>query len=285
LQYYKELKELQDQYESDHQIICGGKAIVKEKQDKDWLLARISFIMNVSLLFVNLFASISTGSLAIVNTFVDSCVDITTSLVLGVCLWLIHNTDYHKYPRGRYRLELLGVILCSIILVVSNTFLMLESVTAIVTGQIAPEMNAVVLSVMLGGSILKTVLMIICYRRGSASSKVLAMDMRNDLATTYVAIICATTIGSVYLEIRRPRGRNARLRNDRRFWFSLAHTVGVGVQVRKDQLSRVLKITIDHDPRIRCINHAMVYHTSMQAIVELDIVMDPNLPLKVFYGL
>ncbi|KIH61664.1 hypothetical protein ANCDUO_08052 [Ancylostoma duodenale] len=27
--------------------------------------------------------------------------DITTSLILGICLWLIKNTNYFKYPRGR----------------------------------------------------------------------------------------------------------------------------------------------------------------------------------------
>ncbi|KAK5971375.1 Cation diffusion facilitator family transporter [Trichostrongylus colubriformis] len=281
--YYKELKQLQEQFDYDRQIIYGGKPAVKQKQDRDRLLARISLIMNVTLLLVNLFASISTGSLAIMNTFVDSCIDITTSLVLAVCLWLIHNTSYDKYPRGRERLELLGVILCSIILVVSNTFLILESITAIITDQIAPTMNALVISVMLGGSLLKAILMIICFRRGSASSKVLAMDMRNDIATTLVAVACAT-VGSLYWPDADPVGGIIVCAMIAISWFyyAIRHIpMLVGVRAKKDRLARVLKVAIEHDPRICSISHAMVFHTSMLAIVEVDIIMDQSLPLKI----
>ncbi|VDO26758.1 unnamed protein product [Heligmosomoides polygyrus] len=62
-----------------------------------------------------------------------------------------------------------------------------------------------ILSIMLVGSFLKTVLMVVCYRRGSPSSKVLAMDMRNDVATSLVAIVCAT-VGTIYWPYADPVG-------------------------------------------------------------------------------
>ncbi|VDO13607.1 unnamed protein product [Haemonchus placei] len=65
--YYEELSELLKCFDYDRQVIHGEKTINKQKQDRDRFLARISFIMNVTLLFVNLFASISTGSLAIIK--------------------------------------------------------------------------------------------------------------------------------------------------------------------------------------------------------------------------
>ncbi|KAK6018416.1 hypothetical protein OSTOST_16001 [Ostertagia ostertagi] len=37
---------------------------------------------------------------------------------------------------------------------------------------------------------------------------------------------------------------------------------------------------MDHDERIRCLDHLMVYHTGAKAFVELHIVMDERLPLK-----
>ncbi|VDK84596.1 unnamed protein product [Cylicostephanus goldi] len=45
---------------------------------------------------------------------------------------------------------------------------------------------------MFTGSGIKAILMVICYKRGTASSKVLAMDMRNDIVTSLVAVVCAT---------------------------------------------------------------------------------------------
>ncbi|KAK6024866.1 hypothetical protein OSTOST_09255 [Ostertagia ostertagi] len=112
------------------------------------------------------------------------------------------------------------------------------------------------------------------------------MDMRNDIATTLVAVVCAT-IGSLYWKYADPVGGILVCAMIVVSWFRYAARhipTLVGVRAKKDHLARVLKIAIEHDPQIRYINHAMVYHTSMQAIVELDIVMDQNLPLKVTRG-
>ncbi|EYB95834.1 hypothetical protein Y032_0155g3044 [Ancylostoma ceylanicum] len=170
--YYRELEELQEVFEEDRRLIDGEEEILEMERGPDRILARVLLILNICLLFANLFASIVSGSLSIISTFVDSFMDITTSLILGICLWLIKNTNYFKYPRGRSRLELLGVILCSIIMGIANMFLIMQSVTAILTGKMAPEVNILVLAIMLSGSSIKIILMVICYKRGTASSKV-----------------------------------------------------------------------------------------------------------------
>uniref|UniRef100_A0A0N4WWH3 ZT_dimer domain-containing protein n=1 Tax=Haemonchus placei TaxID=6290 RepID=A0A0N4WWH3_HAEPC len=115
-----------------------------------------------------------------------------------------------------------------------------------------------VIALMLLGSLLKGIFMIVCYKRGSASSKVLAMDMRNDICTSIVAITCAT-IGDYY--------------------WPYADPIGAII------VCRILKIVIEHDERIRAIDHLMVYHTGLQATVELHIVMDENLPLKITHDI
>lgn len=213
--------------------------------------------------------------------------DITTSLILGLCLWLIHHTNKHKYPRGRGRLELLGVILCSIIMGIANMFLIMQSLSAIITGKIAPEVNLLIILIMLIGASLKVLLMVVCYKRGSASSKVLAMDMRNDIATTLVAIVCAT-IGDKFWAYADPIGAILVCGLIAFSWFhhALEHVpILVGVRGERNHLSRILKIVIEHDDRIRFIDHVMVYHTGIQATVEIHIVMDENLPLKITHDI
>ncbi|VDM60495.1 unnamed protein product [Angiostrongylus costaricensis] len=59
----------------------------------------------------------------------------------------------------------------------------------------------------------------------------------------------------------------------------------VGVRAERDRLIRVLKIAVEHDNRIRSIHHAMVYHTGVQATVELHIVMDESLSLKITHDI
>ncbi|KAK6027662.1 hypothetical protein OSTOST_06307 [Ostertagia ostertagi] len=55
--------------------------------------------------------------------------------------------------------------------------------------------------------------------------------------------------------------------------------------VKRDHLSRIIKIVIEHDDRIRFIDHVMVYHTGVQATVEVHIVLDENLPLKITHDI
>ncbi|KJH46181.1 cation diffusion facilitator family transporter [Dictyocaulus viviparus] len=285
--YYKELIELQEIFEYDNRLIEGNEIILELEKGPDRILTRITLLLNIVLLFVNLYAAAASGSLSIVSTFVDSFMDITTSLVLNVCLWLIHNTNSHKYPRGRERLELLGVILCSMIMGIANMFLIMQSISAIITGKIETNVNLLVLAAMISGSLIKSILMIVCYKRGSTTSKVIAMDMRNDVATSLVAIFAAT-VGDIIWPYADPVGAIIVCGLIAVSWFhhALQHVpILVGVRAERDQLARILRLTVEHDERIRYIHHAMVYHTGMQATVELHIVMDENLPLKVTHDI
>ncbi|KHJ87553.1 hypothetical protein OESDEN_12670 [Oesophagostomum dentatum] len=129
---------------------------------------------------------------------------------------------------------------------------------------IDPEVDIYVLAVMLTGSSIKAILMVICYKRGTASSKVLAMDMRNDIITSLVAVVCAT-IGDRYWSYADPVGaifvwvtESQRILYFSGFiatsWFhhAIQHVpILVGVRAEAVQLSRILKVVIEHDDRIR----------------------------------
>ncbi|WKY07972.1 hypothetical protein Q1695_007456 [Nippostrongylus brasiliensis] len=285
--YYQHLAELQELFEYDRRLCDGDEAALERELGPDRILARFAFTLNTFLLVVNLLASIVTGSLSIISTFVDSFMDITTSIVLGTCLWLINNTNSHKYPRGRGRLELLGVILCSIIMGTANMFLVVESISAIISGQIAPEVDILIVAVMLFGSMIKAFLMVLCYKRGSASSRVLAMDMRNDIIMTFVAVFCAT-IGYLFWPYVDPLGAIIVCALIAISWFhnAMEHVpILVGVRGERDHLCRTLKVVIEHDDRIRYVDQIMVYHTGIQATVEIHIVMDEHLPLKVTHDI
>ncbi|EFO87382.1 hypothetical protein CRE_23817, partial [Caenorhabditis remanei] len=165
-QYYSRLEELNKLYEEDEKLMEGITKPEENEQSTDRLLANLSIALNLTLLFTNLLASILSGSLSIVSTFVDSLMDVTSSLIIGICLKLIKNTNMFNYPRGRNRLELVGVIICSILMGIANTLLVMESIRSIVGGDINPVMDVPTLSIMLGGSAVKVILCLICYRRG-----------------------------------------------------------------------------------------------------------------------
>ncbi|CAB3406155.1 unnamed protein product [Caenorhabditis bovis] len=281
-EYYNRLDQLNELYEKDRKVIEDVKKETTDEQAADRLIAKLSIAMNVALMFINLLAAYLSGSLSIVSAFVDSMMDVMSGVIIGICLNMIENTNSFNYPRGRARLELVGVILCSIIMGIANTALVMESVSVIISGNINPVMDFTTLSLLLGGSATKLILCIVCYRRGTSSSLVLAMDMRNDICTAMVAIVCAT-IGHRYWMYADPAGAILVCGVIATSWYrnALEHLPHlVGRRAAAENLSRILKIVIEHDDRIKKIDHVLVYHTGLEALVELHIVMDEQMMLK-----
>jgi len=66
--------------------------------------------------------------------------DFMTSLIVHFTIWAIKNTDPAKYPRGRERLELVAVIICSIFMGSANILMIIQSVQAIITGNVSFKM-------------------------------------------------------------------------------------------------------------------------------------------------
>ncbi|CAD6196751.1 unnamed protein product [Caenorhabditis auriculariae] len=286
-EYYEDLDRLTGLYEDDMDLMQGRKKTQKPKPAMDRYLARAAIILNLALVCANLTAAYLSHSLSIVSTFVDSLMDVTSGAILGVCLWLIENTNSFNYPRGRARLELLGVILTSILMGIANMVIIAKSISVIVSGDINPVVNLPTLAIVLGGSGVKAILMTVCFRRGSPSSVVLAMDMRNDIFTSLVGLTSAVIADNFWI-YADPIGAIIVCGLIALSWFRHAGEYIpslVGIRAERELLSRILKIVIEHDDRIKCVDHIMVYHTGVDALVELHIVLDENLPLKITHDI
>ncbi|GMR54886.1 hypothetical protein PMAYCL1PPCAC_25081, partial [Pristionchus mayeri] len=285
--FYDEQAELVACYENDDKLLSGEILPADTEPRIDRILNYTHISLNVVLLFANLTAAILSGSLSIISTFVESAMDLTTGLIMGLCLHLIKKTDYYKYPRGRERLETIGVILCAVIMGIANVVIILHSINAIVHGNIDVDMNLITFCIIVIGCVLKAVLMVICFKRGSPASKVIAMDMRNDIATSTMAIIAAF-VGSRYWKYADPVGACLVCSIIAFEWF--AHALEnipsiTGVRAEQEHLSRVLRIGMQHDERIQKIDHVMIYHIGAKAMVEMHIVMEESLSLKVTHDI
>lgn len=63
--------------------------------------------------------------------------DTTSSIIVYTAAWAIKNTNMFAYPRGRQRLELVAVIICSVIMGVANIMMIIQSIEAIVTNSVS----------------------------------------------------------------------------------------------------------------------------------------------------
>uniref|UniRef100_A0A1I8AS09 ZT_dimer domain-containing protein n=1 Tax=Steinernema glaseri TaxID=37863 RepID=A0A1I8AS09_9BILA len=294
--YYAEQDELLQLYKADDDLLQGfDKQMHSEKSmhDKaqahkvDSILSSLTFILNVCLLFGNLTAAILSQSLSVVSAFIDSAMDITSGGLIFLSLRAISNTNRYFYPRGRHRLELVAVVISSIIMGVANIMMIIQSAESIINKTVHPDANLPTVIILLGGCSLKIVLLIICLKRGTTSSKTLALDQRNDIITSLVALSGAY-IGDHYWLYADPLGAILVCSFIAFSWFynAMDHIpMMVGRRAEQQQISRILRIAIEHDERIICLDHIMVYHTGAQAIVELHIVLDEHLPLRVTHDI
>ncbi|KAL6738675.1 hypothetical protein Aduo_012198 [Ancylostoma duodenale] len=282
LEYYEQQSRLLQLYEKDRKLY-ESKEQDENDDREDSLLMHCCLALTILSLIGNLIASILSGSLSILSTFVDSSMDLLCSAVMNVCLRLVGKADTFNYPRGRQRLEYVGILICAILMAFANVTMAMQAFNNVADESSKPEMTFVTTTIVAVQTVLKGLLSWICYRRGSPSSIVVAMDLRNDVVTRISAVVFAY-IGDEYWRLADPIGAILLCSLIALSWFRHAleyipHLVGK--RAEQEQLSRILKIAIDHDPRIRCLDHVMVYHTGEKAFVELHVVMDEKLTLKV----
>eukprot|EP00080_Pristionchus_pacificus_P003535 PDM63555.1 hypothetical protein PRIPAC_49528 [Pristionchus pacificus] len=257
-----------------------------EERDTDKFINNFIFYLTIVLIFANSIASYLSGSLSILSTLVDASMDLSTSTIMGICLHQAQQVD-PRYPRGKERLEMIAVILNSVIMGIANVVMIVQSLQAIANDTVDPHMTLTTMIILVSGCSIKFFIMVVCYRRGNDSSKCLAMDLRNDILTGVVAILCAY-LGDAYWKYSDALGAISVCSYIAISWFrnTLEHIpFMVGVSAEKEHLSRILKIAIEHDERIQKIDHIMIYHIGAKALVELHIVMDEKLPLKITHDI
>ncbi|CAB3407190.1 unnamed protein product [Caenorhabditis bovis] len=288
-EFYERQEELLKHYKEDEKTV-NNEIIAKKEEDErleDRLLAQATFALNIASLIGNLLASYLSGSLSIMSTFVDSSMDIGCSLVMNVCLGLMSQTDAQKYPRGRDRLELIGVILCSVIMAFANVTMIMQSINSIINNTVDPQMTNLTMAIVVVQTIFKAIIMYLCYKRASTSSLVIAMDLRNDLVTRSLALIFGY-LGDYVWSLADPIGAIIVCTMIAVMWCQNAiENIPqlVGISAERDQLSRILHLALNHDKRIQFIDHFMIYYTGQNAQVELHIVLDETLPLKITHDI
>ncbi|CAD5205426.1 unnamed protein product [Bursaphelenchus okinawaensis] len=130
--------------------------------------------------------------------------------------------------------------------------------------------------------IVKSVVMFVCYSHGTTNSKVLALDQRNDIITI-IAAVAGAVLGDYVWPYADPIGAILVCTFIAISWFTNASEhipLVVGRRAEEEHMSRILAISVSHDPRIKCLDHIMCYHVGEKAFVELHVVLDETLPLK-----
>lgn len=153
----------------------------------------INFFINFLLLAGKMAVAVLTNSLSVLASLVDSALDFLSTFIIWVSTSLVDKRDWktkHLYPVGRARLEPIGVLIFSIIIVVSFLKVADESLEKILSGSrdivILGTPSIIIMSLTV---IVKVFVYIWCAQIDSSAVQALAQDAMSDIVFNTFSMI------------------------------------------------------------------------------------------------
>ncbi|KAH8884580.1 hypothetical protein GQ53DRAFT_879632 [Thozetella sp. PMI_491] len=258
--YYTRQNELIDQFlgaddEEANQVEEDAKYKPKIK-----FAVTASFCVNFCLFIIQLYAAVSTGSLSLFATAADAFMDLVSSFVMLITSKLAARPSIYKYP-------------------------VIESARTLANGQTETKQLQIVPLVCVGVAILaKTSLMFYClfYRR-FPSVHIFFVDHRNDIVVNIFGLVMSI-VGDRFVWYVDPIGAILIALLILFSWVSNAFEqvwLLVGKSAPNEFISKLIYMTMTHDTHIDKVETCRAYHAGQKYYVEIDVVMNEELPLRV----
>ncbi|KAI1107902.1 hypothetical protein F4804DRAFT_4227 [Jackrogersella minutella] len=244
----------------------------------------VNFTANVILLAGKIAVVISVSSMSVLASLVDAVLDFLSTVIVWTTTWLISRQDQYKYPVGRRKLEPLGVLVFSVIMITSFVQVALESIQRLA----APdheiiEVGIPALSIMFGTVLIKGLCWIWCRLVKNSSVQALAEDAMTDVIFNmgsilfpivgfYAKIWWLDALGGLILSL-------VVIFNWSR--TSLQHIKNLtGFSATADQRNILLYLAMRFANTIKQIQGLQAYHAGDKLNVEVDIILDASTTLR-----
>lgn len=248
-----------------------------------------SFGMNCVLVVFKIVAAVLSGSLVVLASTVDSALDIFSGAIIFVTHIMIHRQNKYLYPVGKNRYENLGIIVFAAVMGFSSLQVIITSIKDIIDNFAHPpaefELSAWAFGVLGCAIVVKTILMFWCakFRHTSSSCDALRQDHFNDICSnsmSLVFLLIAHYSGAWWLD---PTGAVLLSLYIIVNWVKMGHhhlTLLVGKIADVKTTAKLTYYASHFDPLIEQVDTVRAYHAGLQLIVELDVIMPPETPLK-----
>eukprot|EP01083_Nonionella_stella_P007067 20411_1 len=245
-----------------------------------------SLVVNIALLFSKVVVFILTFSYAVIASLTDSFLDLLSQLIIFVTEHKVRQTKHkdHKYPVGKTRLEPVGILTVSVLMVMLSVTVIRESIQALVLGTHSvalSTLSAVLLSAVI---FLKFCLWIYCRRfTHSPIARALAQDHINDVGSNVIALVVMVVAGYYpHLSWLDPAGAVVIS-----FWIIWSWYLTGKDEVRKLVGRRASDESLD-ELRTICENHhpdadldvLIGYHIGRNILVEVEMIMEKTTTLE-----
>ncbi|KAH7406875.1 hypothetical protein DE146DRAFT_607478 [Phaeosphaeria sp. MPI-PUGE-AT-0046c] len=290
-------KKIEEFYEAQNENIerllkpvDDHRRAAKEEGDANHLKYKIavigSFVANIILAILQLYAAISSKSLSLFTTMADSLFDPLSNLTLIMCNRAVARVDGRKFPSGKARIETAGNLCFCALMITVSVVIIVESIREIAE-HTGAEVNDFYLPSVIAVAIAfatKFGLFLYCWalRNKYSQVRILWEDHRNDLSINGFGVLTSVG-GSKLVWWLDPMGAMILSFLIIFLWSRTAYSefqLLIGVTADTNMLQHITYISMTHSPAIRQIDTVRAYHSGPRLIVEVDIVMDPEETLR-----
>ncbi|EIM92410.1 CDF-like metal transporter [Stereum hirsutum FP-91666 SS1] len=240
---------------------------------------------NFALCVLQLYAAISSASLSLLATGIDSVFDIGSNVLLYLIHKKANSMDINRWPVGGSRLENIGNVIYGFLMGSVNLVVIVESARDLITHGGGDTNKFHVPSIVAVGAALgvKFLLFLYCYSLRTRSSQVLVLweDHRNDLFINGFGILMSAG-GSKLRWYLDPMGAIIIAAG---VIISWTHTIYkqfellAGKSAPHDFLQLIIYKATTFSDDIEKVDTVRAYHSGPDYFVEVDIVMSANTPL------
>ncbi|KAL1302294.1 hypothetical protein AAFC00_002711 [Neodothiora populina] len=229
-------------------------------------------------------ATVLTSSVSVLASLVDAALDFLSTAIVWTTTRLISHSDQYSYPVGRRRLEPIGVLVFSVIMITSFVQVALEGFNKISSGDHEiVQLSVPAIAIMAGTVVIKFACWLWCRFINNSSVQALAQDAMTDvvfntfsiifpLVGYYARIWWLDPLGGIllsfYVIINWSRTSASHIRNL------------TGAAATADERNVLLYLTMRFAKSIRQIQGLQAYHAGDSLNIEVDIVLDEGMSLR-----
>lgn len=218
---------------------------------------------------------------------VDSIFDPLSNLLLLLSHRAVHRVDPSRFPSGKSRLSTAGNLFFAFLMIAVSLLLLVLSIQSIARHDGESETTDFHLPSIIAVSIAlatKTALYLYCRQIGGVYSQVaiLAQDHRNDIPVNAFGLMTSIA-GSHLAWYIDPIGAIIIALVIAGIWARTAQNetlLLVGIAAPAELRGLITYLAVTHDERITAIDTVRAYHAGERVVVEVDIVLPEEMPLR-----
>lgn len=244
----------------------------------------MNLLANATLLILKIIVTVMTSSLSVIASLVDAALDFLSTAIVWVTSMMISRQDQYSYPVGRRKLEPVGVLVFSIIMITCFFQVAIEGVSRI-TGNdhTVVQLSISAVAIMASTVVIKFICWLWCRLIRNSSVQALAQDAETDIVFNIFSIIFPLVGYFAKIWWLDPLGGILLSGYVVNSWSrtSATHIRNLtGAAATADERNILLYMTMRFAKTIKQIQGIQAYHAGDKLNVEIDIVVDEHTPLR-----